>query len=512
MAPQPVRPNAPRWWETRRSGAAAILLSTCPLLLPAFPPLVDVPGHIGRYHVAAAIAQSAALQQHWAFHWRLIGNLGVDLLVMPLQPLLGPVLAAKLVIMTIPALFVLGLILLSRACDGRQSPALWAAFPLAYSFPFQFGFVNFVLSAALAILALALWIRLGKQRRLWLRAVLFVPVSALLWTAHSFGWGMFGLFAFASEWQRLRCADRRHPIALVFACLACVPLMLPIVPMAVEARNSGGGLGIQYDWLAKIFWALTVLRERWFGYDIACTALLFTLPIVALRQARNFYFEPTLGLLAVVAFATFLALPRLLLGGAYVDARMVGIALALALAAIRCRDGSEENRLAIIAACFFVLRTTTTAFALFWFARGQAQALDVVAAIPRGATVLVVVNEPCRNFWRSDRLEHVDGIAIARRDIFDNGQWTIAGQQLIAARHPSAGTYRSDPSQLAYPTRCEPETTTLPNAIRQFDRSTFGYIWTMDFPSRPRLAPDVIRVWSNDVSTLYQVSDDHQTR
>ena len=513
MTPRPVRPNAPRWWERRWAAAAAVFLSICPLLLPAFPPLVDVPGHIGRYHVAAAIAQSADLQRHWTFHWQLIGNLGVDLLVMPLHPLLGPVLAAKLVIMAIPALFVTGLILLSRACDGRQSPVLAAAFPLAYSFPFQFGFVNFVLSAALALIALALWIRWGKQRRLRLRATLFVPISVILWIAHSFGWGMFGLLAFASEWQRRRRDGRPYLAALFSAGLACVPLMLPFVPMAADASSASGGIGIEYDWLAKIFWAVALLRERWMGYDIACAALLFALPIVALRRRADFHFEPTLGLLAIVAFASFLALPRLLLGGAYVDARMIGIALALALAAIRCRDGTaEEDRLAVIAAGFFILRTITTAVALFWFGQGQARALNVIDAMPRGAAVLVIVNEPCGNSWRSDRLEHVDGIAIARRNIFDNGQWTIAGQQLIAARHPSAGIYRSDPSQLAYPRRCEPGTTTLPDALRQFDRSTFDYVWTMDFPSRPQLAPDVIRVWSNDVSTLYRVTRSRRTR
>jgi len=493
-----------RWWEGRWFVFAAVLLSMVPLLLPAFPPLVDVPGHIGRYHVAAQIAHSADLQRHWIFHWQVIGNLGVDLLVMPLQPLFGPVTATKLVILTIPPLFVTGLILLSRACDGRLSPAAPFAFPLAYGFPFQFGFVNFMLSAALALLALALWISWGKRRRFAARAIAFVPISCGLWLAHSFGWGMFGLFAFVTECRRLRKDRTAWPATVFHAAIACAPLALPFVLLLAGA--GGTGLGVEYHWPLKIFWALSLLREKWQAYDIACAVALFALLIFAIRRRRVFRFEPMLGILALTAFATFIALPRLLLGGAYVDARILGIAVALGLIAIRLSDGGAAGTvLAGLASAFFVMRTVTTTIALLGFASVQSRALAAIEAIPRGAAVLVIVNEPCGATWSSDRLEHVDGIAIAKRDIFDNGQWTIAGQQLIAARHPAAGDYRADPSQLAYPPSCEPDTITLPEAIRDFDRHTFDYVWTMDFASKPSLAPDVRRIWQNEVSTLYRV-------
>lgn len=496
---------AGRWWESRWAICAALILSTVPLLLPAFPPLIDVPGHIGRYHIAAAIAHSADLQRHWTFRWALIGNLGVDLLVVPLQPVFGSILAAKLVILTIPPLFLAGLILLSRACDGRQSPALAFAFPLAYSFPFQFGFVNFMLSVALALIALALWIRLGKERRLRLRAGVFVPISIGLWLAHSFGWGAFGLFAFASEWQRLHRLGKGSLAALIGAGLSCVSLALPFLAL-IAAAGGGHGLGIGYNWHLKIFWAITVLRERWLNYDMACTAMLFVLPLAALRPRGVFRLEPTLALLALIALATFLALPRLMLGGFYVDARMIGIALALALAAIRLRDqGRQERIVAGVASAFFMMRMATSTIALSGFAHGETRALEVVDRIPRGAAVLVIVKEPCGTAWHTDRLEHVDGIAIVRRDIYDNAQWTIPGQQLLSARGPSADSYRADPSQLSSPPYCEHKTTVLRDAVRTFDRATFDYVWTMDFPSRSALAPDVRRVWSNQVSTLYRV-------
>ncbi len=42
-------------------------------------------------------------------------------------------------------------------------------------------------------------------------------------------------------------------------------------------------------------------------------------------------------------------------------------------------------------------------------------------------------------------------------------------------------------------------------AIRDFDRTTFRYVWTMGFAARPRLARDVRLIWSNDRSALYRV-------
>ena len=46
-----VAAPAPEWWQSRRCVATAALFASLPLLWPAVPPLVDLPGHIGRYHV-----------------------------------------------------------------------------------------------------------------------------------------------------------------------------------------------------------------------------------------------------------------------------------------------------------------------------------------------------------------------------------------------------------------------------------------------------------------------------
>jgi hypothetical protein len=493
-----------RWWETRWFVAMAMLLSVVPLLWPAMPPLADLPGHIGRYHIASALDASPDLARHWRYEWALIGNLGVDLLVHALAPLTGVETAARIVVMLIPPLWVAGLMLVSIASGGRLSPATAFAIPLAYAFPFQLGFVNFMLSAALALNALALWIWLGRRGRIALRTMLFVPISCVLWIAHSLGWGLFGLLAFAAELARLRSDGRGWGVATGWAALAAAGLALPLVWMI---GGPGSGEPLEWNFIAKASWVAALLRERWKAYDVACAILLIGVLWMAVRDKR-LRFDAIAGSAALIAFAAFLLMPRLALGGAYVDMRLLAPAVGLALVAIHVRPGNAkfEQRLAIAASVFMAMRMVTSTVAMALAAVPQQQALAVVPHIPRGAAVLVLVNEPCTSQWSSRRLSHIAGVATARRDIFENGQWTLGGQQLLRHRHPAVEPYAADPSQLVYPIDCEYRSSDFATAIRDFDRGTFTHVWTLDFPARPRLTRDVRLVWSNGVSALYAVN------
>lgn len=493
--------TTPRWWETRWYALAVILASAVPLLWPAMPPLEDLPEHIGRYHIAAAIATSPDLQRHWQFEWALVGNLGVDLVVQLLSPWLSAEAAAKLVVLLIPPLWVSALILLSRRAGHRLSPAAPFAFPLVYGYAFQLGFVNFLLSAGLALHAVLLWD--AMDRRPLLRTPLFVPIAFALWVGHSFGWGMFGLLAFASSYVRTRAGGRSRPFAAMVAAAWCAPLAWPV---ALMVGGAPGSIPF-WDWKAKISWFPGLLRERWKWYDAACAFILYALVWTGLRD-RRFAFDPLTGTAALLCFGAFLVLPRLMFNGAYVDMRMLAPALALALVALRVRPGHRrlEARLAMAGTAFLAVRTATTTVAFLLFAGPQSEALKAIDHLPRGTAVLVLVNQPCASQWHDDRLGHIAGIAVARRDVFENGQWAIADQQLLRPRHPSAEPYRADPSQLVYPLACEYTTTDFRRAIQSFDRGTFRYVWTVNFPARPALARDVRLIWANRVSSLYAVN------
>ena len=65
------------WWSTRAFAVAMMLAAMVPLLWPAIPPLIDLPGHMGRYAVEVA-PPGSPLHRWFHFEWAVIGNLGVD--------------------------------------------------------------------------------------------------------------------------------------------------------------------------------------------------------------------------------------------------------------------------------------------------------------------------------------------------------------------------------------------------------------------------------------------------
>lgn len=490
------------WWRTRGYVLLLALAALLPLLWPDLPPLVDLPGHVGRYRILAE-AGTGPLAQHYAAHWALIGNLGVDALVLALHPLLDVEPAARLVVTLIPPLTVLAMLWAAREAGNSMPPTAGFAAPLAYAYPFQLGFVNFCLGAALAIAGLALWLRLARSGPAWRRALLFTPIAVLLWFCHSFAWAMLGLFVLGAEWRLRREAGERSAAALVRAALMLTPMALPLLLMAAGERPQGD-TGDWFNLTVKAQWIAGLLRERWKLWDVASVIVLALVLWAAVRSPR-LRFAPLLGVPALLSFAAFLLLPRLYAGGAGVDMRILPHAVALALLAIRTDDPVIARRLAIGGTAFLLARTagTTAAFALF--AQGQEQALAAVPALPPGGAVLVLVNQPDGAEWSDPRLAHIDGLAIARARVFTNGQWALPGQQPIRPLHPQASPFDRDPSQLVYPRTAAFQASDLATAVTRFDRCIFDAVWTIDFaPGRIRAA-DLRLSWTDGRSAIYRV-------
>ena len=503
-----------RWWTTHRFVALAALCAVLPLLWPAIPPLVDLPGHIGRYRILAdaiSMPGGGPLAHHWAVHWGLIGNLGVDLIVVGLNRWLDVEPAARLVVMLIPLATVLAMLWLAREVHGRLPASAGLALPLAYAFPFQLGFVNFCLAQAMALAGLALWIRLARTRAPVWRIALFAPIACVIWLAHSFGWAMLGLFVFGAEWQLGREAGRRALPAAVRAALFCLPMALPIAAML--GFGSGGGnhlAGETYDWFnwaAKAQWIVSLLGERWLWWDVFGVALIAWVLWIAARS-RALCFSRVLGVPALLGLTVFVLLPRVLEGGSYVDARMLPSTVMLALLAIRFKPGRAETErwLAWLSTSFLTARTVCTTYAFVLYATGQSTALAAIPALPTGEAVLVLVNEPSSTIWGQPRLTHVAGLAVARAQVFVNEQWAMPGQQPIRPLHPQAAPLDRDPSQLVYPKDQKDRITDFDQAIRQFDRCTFQAVWTIGFPVGRAKARDLVPVWSDGRSAVYRVT------
>ena len=508
-AAAPAPKGEPRpWWESRPFAAAMILIAFVPLLYPPVPPLVDLLGHMGRYRVELDLANSPDLQRYYSFHWQLIGNLGVDLLIVPLSKVFGLELAVKLIVMTIPPLTVAGFLWVAREVHNRLPPTVLFALPFAFGHPFMFGFANYSLAMALAFLSFGLWLRLGRLGKTGLRAILFVPISFLLFVTHTFGWGALGLLAFSAE------AVRQHDRGIgwwrsglragMHATVMAGPLLLMLL------WQSGVSGDIARDWLnfpAKLLWLLMALRDRWQIFDlvslaVALATLVFTWRRREMTMSRNLAFS------ALVLLVFFLILPRIVFGSAYADMRLVPYLIATALLGIRFVDATHPKlarNLALIGVAFYGVRIAATTTSLAIAANNQSARLAALDHVPRGARLVHLVSEDCAALWAVPRNTHLGAMAIVRRHAFSNDQWAVEGANLLSVHYAAAGAFMADPSQIVRPALCaNRDARAVDTALAEIPADAFDYVWTIDLPPQPAGVPvGFVPIWRGPGSVLY---------
>ena len=499
-----------QWWETPTFIAFVLILSAVPLLYPKIPPLVDLFGHMGRYRVQLDIGQSPWLRDYYGFHWAAIGNLGVDLLVMPLAKLIGLEPAVKLIVLAIPPMTVAGFLWVAREVHGRIPATAFFALPFVYGHPFLFGFVNFALSMALAMLAFGLWLRLGRLEKTRLRGWLFVPISLVIFFCHTYGWGVLGLLCFSAEAVRLH--DRGTPWfkAGVRAALNASVMALPIVVMLAWRSETHGGSTVDwFNWDAKWRWVKMALRDRWKSWDEASLVLCAGVFLLAVFS-RKLSFSRNLAFSALVLLAGYLLLPRIIFGSAYADMRLVPYAIAVVLLAIRFRatlPSRLASGLAVAGLLFCVARMAGTTASLAIAANDQQAKLEALEQVPMGARVATLVGDPCTYFWPLPRNSHLGAMVVVRKQGFSNDQWVMEGLNLLDLRYTAAGHFASDPSQRVRRSGCGiGPLWTIDHALAALPRQAFDYVWLVDPPSFDQsLTAGMQQVWRGRGSVLYRL-------
>jgi hypothetical protein len=491
--------------------AALVVASALPLFWPDVPPLLDLPGHIGRYRVQLDIGSSPVLQSYYEFKWALIGNLGVDILVQWLAPLIGLEPAVKLIVLLIPALAAAGLLWVAFEVHGRVPPTVLFALPFVYNYPFLFGFVNFALSMALALNLFALWLRLARLDRLRYRAALFLPLSVLLWIVHAFGWGTLGVLAFSAELVRQHDSGRNFFVAGFRSAFHCLSLTPPVALVLIWRSESAGTTGDWFNWHRKWEWLTMALRDRWEIFDLvslalACAVLLFALFSRRLTYSRN------LAASTIFLSLVFVLLPRIVFGSAYADMRLAPYLFAIALIAIRFSERAGPRFVAAFGAAglaFFLVRTAATTVSMWIYDRSYDRELAALDHVPEGARMVSFVGRRCVEPWGMSRLLHLPGLAISRRRAFSNDQWAMAGAQLLTVHYWPGWPFIRDATQVVTMRRCRGEVwRTMNLALASFPRGGFDYVWLIQPPPYdPRLTQGLQPVWRSGRSVLYRVVD-----
>ncbi|MDB5715375.1 MAG: hypothetical protein JWO15_2772 [Sphingomonadales bacterium] len=463
---------------------------------------------MGRYRVELA-APGSILRQYYSFHWTLISNLGVDLLIVPFSKLFGLELGVKLIVMAIPAMTVTAMLLIAREVHGRIPPTAFFALPLAYSYPFQYGFVNFALSMALALLAFALWLRLARLGRFRTRAIIFLLIAPIIWVTHIFGLGMLGLLAFCAEIVRLRSTAIRWPNAILQAATACLVLVPPLIIMATF-RNTGGSAPARdwFLWSNKLDDLGNIFRDRWYISDLLSLIVVGSVLVFAVFS-RKFQSSRTLAVGAMLLLAVYLVLPRVIFNSEFADMRLAPFVLVIALLAIAPSTRASPrflNTIAIVGLFFFGVKLAAGTISFAAISSRQERALGALDHLPVGARMIAFTDD--NTAWH-DRLSHLPAMAIVRRQAYSNDQWNVMTMNMMRSNKKDAGSFASDPSHLVYDagTGGNDRLISLDAALVRFPKDAFDYLWLINPPKYDaRLTSKMTEIWRDGNDVLLRIN------
>lgn len=410
-------------------GCLLSVLAALPFAFAVRPQQADFAAHLARYHVMLNQAESPFLSRYYDFQWALTGNIGVDLLMVPLGRLLGADSAAWLIAALLPVLTGLSIVSVEWALRRQVGPGGLLAFVFIWSAPMLMGFANFTLAIALALLAFALWVRLEGWR--W-RPALFTVIGVAVWLCHIAGWGVLGLLVFSYEWHR-----HRGPAAF----LKPWPLFLPFGLIAL-----GGGAAGTLNYGEKVasyklsMW-LKALAAHDLALDIASFIAVASVLLVAMLGRR---LDGRVAWAALAVSACTIILPRHFGGGDLADLRLVPVAMLLGCLAISVQ---APRWVLYLAPALFVVRLAVTTAEWKEDSARLEMALAGLEHIPAGARVAgAVALYPAR--WGADPLAHAPSYATVYRDALVNSHFAIAGIHMLRLRE--GGARFADPSQAIF--------------------------------------------------------------
>lgn len=474
----------PPFLSRRSFWAALALASALPFIVSPFPMMADWFSHVGRYHVMLRGAQDAFLPQYYDFHWALIGNLGIDLLMVPLGPLLGTEQAARLCVGLIPPLTVGGIYALGRSGRGAElAPGAFLALPLVFARNFTLGFTNFCLATALALWTGAAW-AWAAERPAALRWAVAAPAALLVWLAHIGGWAILLVLVGGMELARAYRISGFAPTGAWRGALRLAPFFLPLAPTLAWRSGAAATSGEPHQYLfgLKWVWLRMLVRGEIEGLDLLTSGLLLgaAVLLLILLILRRASVRAGAAVAALCLGALFLALPQWVLGSYYADMRLLAPALILVFLAITPASPGIGRLLVGLGLALFAAQVVATSVG--WHRRGAAASLDlkVLDRVPRGARIAAFSYRGDCLGWAPSGLEHLPSLAIVRRSAFVNSEFAYAGQNLMQPIYNRGRDFNGIPSNLIAgpvdPCGGRP----LRVLLDALPRDRFDYVWLFD--------------------------------
>ena len=205
------------------------LLALLPLFATPVLPLIDFYNHLARFYVLAHIGESPLLQAHYAAHWALLPDVGVDVVGVPLLSFLAPMLAGHVIAVLLMANLYAGVLYFHYRLTGRHSLLVaLLLLPLLYSYIFNWGFANFLMGLGLAFWAAGWW--LSHRDRTATVLIGSSIWSLLIFFSHGIAFLLYGILVASLEVGFFLGAPARSPALLMRRlALVAVQAILPVI-------------------------------------------------------------------------------------------------------------------------------------------------------------------------------------------------------------------------------------------------------------------------------------------
>ena len=392
-----------------------------PLIVVEMPPLLDYPIHVARTHILLAIDHNPLLASIYAFEWRPVPNLAIDLFSLALGPLMSAEVSGRFFLGLCLLMTVLGVAVLHRVNFGRWSWwTLLAAIP-AYHGALTAGFVNFSFGLALVPLATALWLCVRTQPMV--RQVLaHAGATTVLYFCHILALGLYALIAGAYEMSRWSSQsspgeawrDAARRTAVLTTPLLLAALSYGYVSMAEVLQRHERVLYGEWRMLPKIRGALMPVLTHNHALDAIALAALVVLPL-ALAWTRRLEIKPGFVLPILLILGLFLALPGHLMDSSFIMERLPVAAVLIAIGSTKPHGLPKRWITSLGAAVLILVVSRTCMLTDNWLdsATFYERAKAMSDHVEPGSSILIVspfsspeIHE--MDLWRHRLLDHPD--------------------------------------------------------------------------------------------------------
>jgi hypothetical protein len=498
-------PSAWLWSIVALAGALNALV----VWMPRYLPLVDLPNHMARHCLESKWLQDAMVGDGYRVDYRLLPNLGGDLVIPLLLRACSAQVASKIFVLAALMLYWVGAAVYIRRVAGKSQASFAASLlllPFVIDGSVYWGFLNFFSGLGLAFLALAHqdWLIRGRSIRP-LGWILHAGLVALLFVWHLADWGIYialgGCRLVHGRLSRFREDEGQAPrpeslhriLAMSAAVLPSFALWAAYTAHRVNASAVAPNASLG-EVVASLPWKLRALPWVFHSFSVRADLIV----IITWGAALAAWFAPirlaspkrmTVPLLGLIlSLILYLCIPHSLGTTNAADLRVLPAILVCSLAVLagapirRIRTGSILLIISIIIKYNIILNN--------WVESGRrldhySRAFDHLTAGCR----LLPIN--VRGIPRRDRVEHhFHCWAVVERGAYDPDLFAMPGQQVI--RRTSA---RRLPSAL--------DAAGLNPAELEDD---FDYIWVMN-PEGERFAMPAgcDLVFNQDALTLWRI-------